>query len=115
MAQSQSHYKSQPAELKSSTNYDDWTKLIGIWRKVTSLTNDKQGPAVALVLQGEAQKAVLELKTEELTAEDGLDKIITRLDKIYAKDKLSQTFSNLELFESYKRASNISMRDFLNQ
>ena len=55
-----------PPPLTKSKNYEDWTKLIAIWRKLTVLGTDKQGPAVALVLEGDAQQAILELTTAEL-------------------------------------------------
>lgn len=104
-----------PPSLKTSKCYEDWTKLIKIWQKVTNLDPVKQGPAVALVLEGEAQQAILELSSDELSAADGLDKIITRLDKIYAKDELVQKFTHLESFENYKRSSKTSMQDFLTE
>ena len=48
------------------------------------------------------QDAVLELDTFEITQPDGIDRIITRLNKIYKKDELTQKYNALEAFETYK-------------
>ena len=44
-----------------------------------------------------------------------MDKIITRLNKIYKKDKLTQKYNALEAFELYKRKSTTSIRYFLTE
>ena len=80
-----------PPLLSKTKSYDDWLKLIEVWRQFTTLEPEKQGPAVVLTLEGEAQDAVLELQTTELTGKDGIDKIINRLNKIYKKDEFFNT------------------------
>ena len=104
-----------PPLLSAAKSYEDWIKLLEIWRTFTSLGVDKMGPAVALSLQGEAQQAILELSIAQLSAPDGVDKIIERLNKIYGKDELVLKFNKLESFESYKRPPNLSMREFLTE
>ena len=59
------------------------------------------------------QDAVLELDTFEITQPDGIDRIITRLNKIYKKDELTQKYNALEAFETYKCKSTTSVREFL--
>ena len=90
-------------------------KLVEVWRQFTTLEPEKQGPAVVLTLEGEVEDAVLELDTSEITRTDGIDKIITRLNKIYKKDELTQKYNALEAFETYKRKSTTSIRDFLTE
>ena len=80
--------------------------LVEVWRQCTTLEPEKQGPAVVLTLEGEAQDAVLELDTSEITQTDGIDKIITRLNKIYKKDEPTQKYNALEAFETYKTQIN---------
>ena len=106
------NHKSPPI-LDVSKNYEDWKKLSKIWQQLTSLDSSKQGPAVVLTLEGEAQQAALEISSEDLSSNTGVNKIIERLDTIYKKDELVQRFDKLESFESYKRPNNLSMRDFL--
>ena len=77
--------KSSPA-LSDSANYEDFKKMLNVWSKFTSLPKEKKGMAVFLTLKGADQEAVLELDTDEITCENGLENIVTRLDKLYLKD-----------------------------
>ena len=101
-----SNMNKSPPLLSKTKSYDDWLKLVEVWRQFTTLEPEKQGPAVVLTLEGEAQDAVLELDTSEITQTDGIDKIITRLNKIYKKDEPTQKYNALEAFETYKTQIN---------
>ena len=68
-----------PPSLFNSKSYADWIKLREIWQKLTSLEPEKQGPAIVLSLEWEAQDAILELSTNDITDKDGVDRIIARL------------------------------------
>ena len=90
-------------------------KLIDISRKFINLEPGKQGPAIVLSLQGEAQDAILELDTTVISGTDGVNKIIERLNRLYKKDELTEKYNALESFETYKRNSSTSIRDFLTE
>ena len=104
-----------PPSLSNSKSYSDWLKLIEVWRKFTSLEPEKQGPAIVLSFEGEAQDAILELNTNDITDKDGVNKIIERLNRLYKKDELTEKYNALESFETYKRNSNTSIRNFLTE
>ena len=106
-------FSKSPPRLSQSKSYSDWLKLIEIWKSFTTLTAEKQGPAVLLSLEGEAQNAALELATADIATAGGVDKIIERLNKIYKKDELLQKYNDLEAFQTYKRPVNTSIRNFL--
>ena len=110
-----SNMNKSPPLLSKSKSYDDWLKLVEIWRNFTTLEPEKQGPAIVLNLEGETQDAVLELTTNEISDKDGVTKIITKLNKIYKKDELTQKFNALEAFETYKRKPSLTIRDFLTE
>ena len=84
-------------------------------RKFTSLEPKQQGPAIVLSLEGEAQDAILELNTNDITDTDGVNKTIERLNHLYKKDELTGKYNSLESFETYKRNSNTSIHDFLTE
>ena len=105
--------KISPALSKYKT-YDDWIKALSIWVKFTDLEK-KQGPAVFLSLEGEAQEAVLELDEALITTDDGVKHITKRLDGLFKKDEQLKKYEALEAFESYKRSSSTSMQEFLNE
>ena len=102
-----------PPQLSKSKSYDDWIKLLKIWKNFTTLEASKQGPAIVLSLEGEAQDAILELEPSVISGDDGVNKIIERLDKIYKKDILTQKYNALESFETYRRKP--YRRDFLTE
>ena len=82
-----------PASLSGSKSYDEWLKLVDIWRKFTSLEPKKQGPAIVLSLERESQDVVLELDSDIISEKDGIGKIIPRLNKIYKKDNLHKNIT----------------------
>ena len=104
-----------PPSLSNSKSYSDWLKLIEVRRKFTSIEPEKQGPAIVLSFEGDAQDAMLELNTNDITDKDGVNKIIERLNRLYKKDELTGKYNALESFETYKRNSNTSIRNFLTE
>ena len=102
-----------PPLLSASKSYDDWIKLINIWKDFTSLEKPKQALAIALSLEDKAQDVALQIPRDQLAQENGVELIIQRLDKIFKKDELSQKFNSLEAFESYRRPENTSIGDFI--
>ena len=85
--------KSPPLLLKTKS-YDR------VWKQFTTLEPEKQGPAISLTPEGEVEDAVLELEISDITKPDLIDRIITRLNKIYKKDELTQKNNVLEAFET---------------
>ena len=49
-----------------------------------------------LSLEGKAQEAVLELETTDTSADNGVENIIQRLDKIYLQDTLIKKYEALD-------------------
>ena len=109
-----SNIKTPPA-FKNGDDYEKWKKKLTIWQCLTSLEATKQGPALFLVLEGDAQDAVLELDTAKITSATGVKEILDILDKLYLKDKTQSAFEALEAFENYKRPNELSIADFCNE
>ena len=66
-------------------------------------------------LKGTAQETVLELDTAVIHAEDGCDKVIEKLDKLYLKDATLEKFENLESFDSFMRKPNTTIQEHIHQ
>ena len=62
-----------PPSLSKVKNYQDWLKLIKIWRNFSDLSKAKQGLAIVLSLENEALDAVLELSEEVISGENEVD------------------------------------------
>ena len=102
--------KTQPL-LSKANSYDNWIKLAEVWRKLT-LEPGNWGPATVLTIEGEMCDAVLQLETSRITKPASINRIITRLNKIYKKDKITQKCNALEAFKTY-RCKSSTVRDFL--
>ena len=103
-----------PQFLSSCKTYDDWCKMVRVWKKFTDLPPEKQGAAMFLSLNGETLDAALELE-EEVISKDGVKSIMTRLDELYKKDDTLSKFHTLESFETYKRPSTLSIPEYINE
>ena len=52
--------------LSKCKAYEDWLKLIKVWRHFTDLPANRQGSALVLYLEDEAIDAVLEIDDEDI-------------------------------------------------
>ena len=102
-----------PPPLSDSASYQDWRKIVDLWGKFTSCPKEKQGMAVIFTLKASDQKKVLNLSTEVICGETGLESVLKRLDELYLEDETLEMYSALEDFESYKRVSSSPINDFL--
>ena len=82
-----------PPLLSKSRLYSDWKKKILLWKAYSTLEDSKKATAVLFTLEGEAEEAALQVPIEELQANSGLDKLITKLDELYLKDVTSSKLS----------------------
>ena len=68
-----------------------------------------------LVLDEDAQDAALELPESDITGDEGIDKIVARLDQLYLKDRTQQAYEAYEAFETYKRPNDTNITNFVNE
>ena len=87
-----------PPILVDEAGYREWKDDLSIWELFTDLSNVKRGPAVYLTLSGVARDCVRELTKEQIGAENGVKQIVDKLDKVFLKDKDTQTLWFLKHF-----------------
>ena len=104
-----------PPSLSECKTYEDWLKLIKIWRQFTDLPKNRQGSALVLSLENQALDAVLELDDEDIGKDNGVDVIIDCLNKLFKKDSTITKYQTLEAFETFKRPSTMFIQAFLNE
>ena len=102
-----------PPLLSKSRLYSDWKKKILLWKAYSTLEDSKKATAVLFTLEGEAEEAALQVPIEELQANSGLDKLITKLDELYLKDVTIDKFQALEAFSNYKRKSEATINEHI--
>ena len=103
-----------PPLLAKSATYKDWRKKVEIWAR-NAKTEDKPrlGGAVLMTLEGSAEEAVLELKSDVICSDVGLTEVLARLDQLYLKDDTLEKFQAFEAFDSYKRQSDVSIHQHI--
>ena len=97
----------KPPRLSECQSYEQFQQLISIWKIATDLPKERQGAALLLSLDGEAQRAALRVKEEELKQADGIGKVLRELDKHFLKDKTTEKFKALEDLKNYTRKAKI--------
>ena len=109
-----SNFKARPS-LEKSASYDAWLKEISIWQTFTDIDVRKKGPAVFLTLEGKARQTVLELNVKDINCDSGVENIIKCLDKLNLKGKTQTAFETYEKFEKYRRPTEMTISDFINE
>ena len=77
-----------PSVLVDEDGYGEWLNDVKIWQLFTDLEKKKQGPALYLTLTGRDRECVHKLTPEVIGGEDGVKKIIEKLDKLFMKDRI---------------------------
>ena len=78
----------------------------------TGLSKPRQGPALILSLEGDAQDAALEIDEKEIAKDDGTDTILKGLDHLYLKDSTVTKYKALEAFETFRRPAKMTIVEF---
>ena len=87
---------SKASALFKCKTYEDWLKLIKVWRHFADLPANQQGPALVLPLKVETLDAVLETDDTEITKDDDVDAIINRLNKLFKNESITTKYIALE-------------------
>ena len=97
--------------------YTDWKKEIEVWRATNDVRKvNKQVQAGVLFesLEGKFCETVLsELTVVEITGQDGVDKILEKLDAFFEGNKTKNAFQAHDDLMSYRRNPETSIEDFL--
>ena len=96
-------------------SYQAYKKNLEIWKLLKTCTAKEQGPIVVTSLpnNSKAKAAALELSPEVIGADDGLKRVLEKLDKLYDTDNNHKICSDLERFENIKRLPHMNMRSFI--
>ena len=109
------NFSKAPPPFEKGENYEKWKRKLELWETFTELDKKKQGSALFFTLDQSSQDAVLELKKEEISGEDGVKKIVKILDRLYLKDQTDLEYQALDDWEEYRRGSNTSMIEYINE
>ncbi|CAF2215355.1 unnamed protein product [Rotaria magnacalcarata] len=105
-------YKAPPA-FADDMNYESWKKEISIWQAFTELSKARQGPAIFLSLTGKPREAVLELEISEISSDNGVKKLLEKLDSLYLEDKKKLAYLAYDKFENFQRPIDMSINEYI--
>ena len=104
-----------PPAFTDVKQYETWKKEVSLWQICCKLDKKEQAPALALSLTGSGRDAALELGVEELNADDGVAKLLAKLDGLFLKDENQRIYVSLKSFEKYKREFSQSIDSYINE
>ena len=111
--------KINPPDYSNKT-YEQYKIELQAWQKVTSLTAEKQGIAIALSLPESdssciRQRVFEELSLEDLGSKDGMKILFNFLDEKLGKDDLADSLEKFEDFDDFVRLDDQVISDFITQ
>ena len=114
------NFKNPPVFNSKKKPYERYVQELTAWCEVTDLANEKQGLAVALALPEDDISGIRDnvfdsMTTEELKANDGVEKLIEFMDKLFKKDELTMVYEKYIAFDRFVREGDIIMDAFLNE
>ena len=83
--------------------YESFRKDLQIWDTFSDLGKEKKGPAVYLSLPKNVREGVRDLTIDTLSSDNGLSKIIEKLDDIYLADANTRAYLAFQKFYVCKR------------
>ena len=101
--------------FSEDADFDQWCFEVDMWKLVTDLKPEKQGPMVFLSLSPKIRQACSALSKDELKKDDGLDKLITELRELYGVSNEQATFSAYEKFETFQWSKGMNINDYINE
>ena len=102
-----------PPTFTEESCYEVWKNEIEMWKLVTDLGKKKQALAVALSLAGKPREVALEIPTSVLNADDGVDKLIEKLDGVFLTEEHENSYVAYSSFENFKKEPDVNMCDFI--
>ena len=102
-----------PPVFKEDEDYMSWKNDIEVWQMFTDIEEKKRGPAVYLSLTGKAREAVRDIRPAELGGNNGVEKILEKLDGLFLKDSSTRAYVAFKEFHEFKRSSGENFADFI--
>ena len=99
----------------TTSNMECGKKEVSLWKTCCKLEKKEQGPALVLSLQGKPRSAAMELAVEVLNADDGVEKVVAKLDGLYLKDENQRKYISMEAYEQYIRTADQSIDTYINE
>ena len=112
MATSTHVHRAPPAMKLETQPYMLWKKDVQIWQALTSLPKNKQGLDVYMSLESR-YKDFVGLSIQQLSADDGVDLILNKLDELLMPNKDTLAYETFENFYNFCKEPTMSMVEYI--
>ena len=108
--------KITPLKLKSNTSFTKWKNRLRMWRTVCGSAKKEQ--AIIVLLQSlnenqKAEKAGSKLTVTDLNADDGLEKLLQKLDSTFKIRKTQESYNVCKDFNAFQQLEDMSINNYL--
>ena len=95
-----------PTKFNEKMSYSAWRNKIKMWEIVTSV--DKKERAIIVLLDAleenvKAEKAVRDLRVEELNTTDGMNILLNKLDVVFKSEKVGEAYNAYSKFITFQK------------
>ena len=106
-------FKNSPA-LTVDKAYESWRNEVLMWQELTDLPKPKRALAITLSLTHKAAREhAMEINVDILKADEGVDKLLEELDKLFQKDEVDLAYSAYKRFDSFARISDMALSEHI--
>lgn len=107
--------KIEVPQMQSCPTYTHWKKMIIKWCKITKVTKKNQADTIILTLPMTAQNLALQIPEEDIEEDDGVKKLLEKLDEVYDKNTNQKIWTAYEEFEQFRRGPSTGIAKFLGE
>ena len=104
-----------PPVLVDLENYEQWKEDVLMWKEITDLSKNKQALVVHLTLKGQAKEVANQVSTADKKTEDGLMKLLEKLDEAFLKEPERRKFMAYQEFEECLRKDGVPICEFMRE
>lgn len=102
-----------PPSFGGDTNYSQYRNNVLFWVSLTTIPPDRQGAALIGRLYGEAKVSATTLEVEDICSANGVQTLLTHLDRSYGVDEHNQLNAAISAFMNYTWLSTYSVDQFI--
>ena len=103
-----------PPEL-TGKDYETWKKEVSLWQSITDLPAKKQAVAIILSLSGQYREVATSINSELLKAKNGVENLVTELDKHFKRESIDKSYKGYREFEHYVRNNDVSTSQYVHE
>ena len=104
---------SSPSVFNEEDYYEQWKKHVKRWQLISDVTKDLHAVSVHMSLTGRAENATSDVPYEEISSDEGMEKIFEKLDNVCLQGNDWRSFHACLNFERFKITDGCAVDEYL--